>query len=93
MSLEEFNERVLESKDPLVGLRYLIYIEDGHYGIKVDPYVCMLCTRELHNTSKKGCLNNILQHVKSRAHQKRFLEIEFSSIYEKIENLQKDPGE
>lgn len=87
--LGNYKKQVLASKEPLVGLRYLIYVKDNF----VEPFICILCTQNLETKSKQGGLLNMLNHIKSRSHQRKLLELEFPGVFKKIMEFKNKFGE
>lgn len=88
-SLEAFRNLVRATEEPLVGLCYYIYTTDNVQ----EPYSCILCTKYLFGTTKKGGSHNMRQHALSKTHMSRFLEIEYPSVLEEIDDFQKKFGE
>lgn len=89
MTLEDFWHGVKRSKQPLVGLEYIIHIVNSQ-----NSFACMLCLRDIFMQPKRGTSFNIIQHIKAKSHQKRFLQVEYPTVYDKLLKFQQDePGE
>ena len=62
----------------LLGVEYLAFFHDG----EKDNFGCLLCTR-----FKKGSLQSMMNHFKSKLHCTSFLQKHFPNVYERLEKM------
>jgi hypothetical protein len=85
-SLVELTHKLKEEVDPLVGLQYMIFLNDN----EKFPVFCTLCRKnddDLSQSFKKGVLRTMIQHFKARTHRMHFLKKHFPTVHESLTTL------
>ena len=72
---EKFRSLLSAIKQPLLGLEFLIYLDDACDGSNESNFYCSLC-------SKFGNIKNMIQHIKSSSHVLMFLKTMIPDVVE-----------
>lgn len=72
---DKFESVLSAIKQPLLGLEFLIYLDDGCDGLDESNFYCAIC-------SKFGNIKNMIQHIKSSSHVLKYLKTMLPEVVE-----------
>ncbi|KAL7038590.1 hypothetical protein ACKWTF_009617 [Chironomus riparius] len=80
-TLRKLSDLLYQYENDLLGVEYLAFFHDS----EKDNFGCLLCTK-----FKKGNLQSMLNHFKTKLHWTSFLQKHFPNVYERLEKMEID---
>jgi len=80
-TLRKLSDLLYKYKNDLIGVEYLAFLHDSQN----DEFACLLCTK-----FRKGSLQGLIDHCKSKPHYISFLQKHFPNVFESLQKMEQD---